>query len=67
MGNTPNAAERHSDIDFAISDAFHRARRQLQDQAGLLQGKIKAHKYILGIYRSEYLGIERYMHGASVG
>ena len=44
VGQTPKADERHSDIDFAISDAFHRARRQLQDQAGLLQGKIKTHK-----------------------
>ena len=44
VGRTPRADERHSDIDFAISDAFHRARRQLQDQVGQLQGKTKAHE-----------------------
>lgn len=36
--------ERFSDIHFAINDAFKRARRQLQDQAGQLQGKIKHHE-----------------------
>jgi len=40
---TPKADERHSDIDFAIGDAFKRARRQLQDQVGLIQGKVKTH------------------------
>jgi ribosome-associated translation inhibitor RaiA len=30
VARTPKADERHADIDFAISDAFHRARRQLQ-------------------------------------
>ena len=43
-GRTPKADERHSDIDFAISDAFHRARRQLQDQVGQMQGKTKTHQ-----------------------
>lgn len=36
--------ERHSDIRFAINDAFKRARRQLQDQARKLQGQIKQHE-----------------------
>jgi ribosome-associated translation inhibitor RaiA len=39
VGRTPTADERHADIDFAISDAFHRARRQLQDEVRLMQGK----------------------------
>ncbi len=42
--HTPDADERHTDIDFAIHDAFKRARRQLQDQADRLQGEVKAHR-----------------------
>jgi cold shock CspA family protein len=41
--HTPQADERHSDIDFAINDAFKRARRQLQDQVRHLQNQIKTH------------------------
>jgi len=44
VGRTPKADERYSDIDFAIADAFHRARRRLQDQVGEMQGKTKAHE-----------------------
>jgi cold shock CspA family protein/ribosome-associated translation inhibitor RaiA len=33
--------ERHADFEFAIADAFKRARRQLQDHARKLQGKVK--------------------------
>ncbi len=40
---TPQADERHADIDFAINDAFHRARRQLQDQARQIEGQVKTH------------------------
>jgi cold shock CspA family protein/ribosome-associated translation inhibitor RaiA len=36
--------ERHADINFAINDAFKRARRQLQDQARKLQGNTKHHE-----------------------
>ena len=36
--------ERHSDLEFAINDAFNRARRQLQDRVRELQGKIKHHE-----------------------
>ena len=36
--------ERHSDIRFAINDAFKRARRQIQDQARRIQGEIKHHE-----------------------
>lgn len=38
---TAQADERHSDLDFAINDAFKRARRQLQDQVRRLQGQVK--------------------------
>jgi cold shock CspA family protein len=41
---TPQADERHADAEFAIADAFKRARRQLQDQVRRLQGKVKAHE-----------------------
>jgi hypothetical protein len=43
VGRTPRADERHGDIDFALHDAFKRARRQLQDQADRLQGRVKTH------------------------
>ena len=36
--------ERHSDLHFAVNDAFKRARRQLQDEARELQGAIKHHE-----------------------
>src|SRR3974390_2142732 len=32
VSRTPEADERHSDLPFAIRDAFKRARRRLQDQ-----------------------------------
>ncbi len=38
---TARADERHSDLDFAINDAFKRARRRLQDHARRLQGQVK--------------------------
>src|SRR5450830_1243672 len=41
---TAQADERHSDLDFAINDAFKRARRQLQDQVRELQGQVKHHE-----------------------
>jgi hypothetical protein len=41
VGHTPRADERHADLHFALSDAFKRARRQLQDQARRLQGHVK--------------------------
>ena len=44
VDRTPNADERFSDIDFAINDAFHRARRQLQDAARKMQGQTKMHE-----------------------
>jgi cold shock CspA family protein len=44
VGRTPRADERHSDIDFALHDAFKRARRQLQDRTHRLQGQVKSHE-----------------------
>ncbi len=41
VGRTPPADERHSDLTFAINDAFEHARRQLQDQARRTQGQVK--------------------------
>jgi len=41
---TPPADERHSDLTFAIDDAFKHARRQLQDQVRRIQGHIKDHQ-----------------------
>jgi cold shock CspA family protein len=43
VGRTPKADERHSDLSFAINDAFHRARRHLQDLVRRMQGQIKTH------------------------
>jgi cold shock CspA family protein/ribosome-associated translation inhibitor RaiA len=44
VGRTAKADERHSDLAFAINDAFKRARRQLQDHARRLQGEVKLHE-----------------------
>jgi ribosome-associated translation inhibitor RaiA len=44
VGRTAKADERHSDLAFAIGDAFKRARRQLQDHARRLQGQVKQHE-----------------------
>ncbi len=41
VGRTPPADERHSDLTFAIDDAFKRARRRLQDQVRRLRGDVK--------------------------
>ncbi len=39
VGRTAQNDERHSDLTFAINDAFKRARRQLQDQVSRMQGR----------------------------
>src|SRR5450830_470087 len=44
VDRTAKADERHSDVTFAINDAFKRARRQLQDHARELQGQVKQHE-----------------------
>jgi cold shock CspA family protein len=43
VSRTPKADERHSDLSFAINDAFKRARRRLQDQVRRMQGQVKQH------------------------
>jgi cold shock CspA family protein/ribosome-associated translation inhibitor RaiA len=44
VDRTAKADERHSDLTFAINDAFKRARRQLQDRVRELQGQVKTHE-----------------------
>jgi cold shock CspA family protein/ribosome-associated translation inhibitor RaiA len=44
VDRTAKADERHSDLTFAINDAFKRARRQLQDHVRHLQGQVKTHE-----------------------
>jgi cold shock CspA family protein/ribosome-associated translation inhibitor RaiA len=44
VGRTAQADERHSDLTFAVNDAFKRARRRLQDHARRLQGQVKHHE-----------------------
>ncbi len=41
---TPPLDERFADPAFAIGDAFRRARRQLQDEARRLDGRVKLHE-----------------------
>ena len=43
IARTPQGDERHSDLNYALNDAFKRARRQLQDQVRKLQGQVKQH------------------------
>lgn len=40
---TSRADERHANVQFALNDAFKRARRQLQDRVRRLQGAVKLH------------------------
>jgi hypothetical protein len=44
VGHKPDSDERHADVNFAINDAFKRARRGLQDQVRRLQGHVKTHE-----------------------
>lgn len=47
VDRTPGLDERFSDPQFAVADAFRRARRRLQDQAKLLRNEVKAlHKRV---------------------
>jgi len=43
IGRTPQNDERYSDLNFALNDAFKRARRQLQDQVDKMKGDVKRH------------------------
>jgi cold shock CspA family protein len=44
VDRTAQDDERHADVDFAINDAFKRARRQLQDEARRIDGQVKQHE-----------------------
>jgi ribosome-associated translation inhibitor RaiA len=44
IGHTPQNDERYADIEFALNDAFKRARRQLQDEVRKMQGQVKTHE-----------------------
>ena len=44
VDRTPKADERHSDVTFAVNDAFKRAGRQLQDEARRMEGMVKSHE-----------------------
>jgi len=43
VGRTPTADERHANLDFAVNNAFKRARRRLQDKVRRMQGQVKVH------------------------
>jgi ribosome-associated translation inhibitor RaiA len=43
-GHTPQNDEGYADIDYALNDAFKRARRQLQDAMRKMQGQVKHHQ-----------------------
>src|SRR5579862_1100462 len=43
IGRTASADARHADIDFALNDAFKRARRRLEAQVRRMQGHVKTH------------------------
>ena len=78
VGRTATADERHSDVVFAINDAFKRARRRLQDHVRRMQGHVKEHEAqpigtVLRLDPSEDFGIlqaadghEVYFHKNSV-
>ena len=42
IGRTPQNDERYADIDYALNDAFKRARRQLQDEVRKMRGPSEA-------------------------
>ena len=44
IGRTPQNDERYADIDYALNDAFKRARRQLGDEVRKMQGQVKHHE-----------------------
>ena len=47
VGRTPQRDERFSDPQFAVSDAFRRARRRLKDRARVMRHEVKAlHKRV---------------------
>ena len=44
VARTAPADERRSDLNFALNDAFKRARRRLQDHVRRMQGQVKQHE-----------------------
>lgn len=48
---TPHLDERFADFDFALNNAFKRARRRLQDQVRRMQGQARSHQKQLGVIR----------------
>ena len=75
---TPDLDERHGRLEFAIDDAFNKARRQLQDRVRRMQGAMKAHEphpigTVTKVFREEGYGFletsdgsEFYFHRNSV-
>jgi len=49
IGRTPGVDDRYTDLEFAVNNAFKRARRRLQDQARRIQGHVKTHEGALPI------------------
>jgi cold shock CspA family protein/ribosome-associated translation inhibitor RaiA len=44
IDRTPQNDERYADLNFALNDAFKRARRRLQDEVRKLEGQVKQHE-----------------------
>jgi ribosome-associated translation inhibitor RaiA len=44
VDRTPRLDERYADPTFAVSDAFRRARRRLQDRARVMRHDVKNHR-----------------------
>jgi len=44
VSRTTQSDERHADLNFAIANAFKRARRQLQDEVRRMRGDVKHHE-----------------------
>ena len=42
VGRTPQADDRYTDPQFAVTDAFRRARRRLSDRAKVMRNEVKA-------------------------
>lgn len=48
---TPYVDDRYTDFDFALNDAFKRARRRLQDEVRRMQGQVKVRTKPIGVIR----------------
>jgi cold shock CspA family protein len=58
VARTAQADERHADVNFAINDAFKRARRRLQDHVRRMQGQVKRHE-------TQPIGTVKNLHASS--